>query len=317
MDPQQINERAAPAAGGRPALWILCLFAGSLVLGALLAAPVFNFVLWLGRTFQSLENLRDVEFERVASRCVLIVLILSSVPVFRRAGMRDWRGIGFLPDRNWWKLAGLGLLIGSAATAGIFFGGWALGTYEIRETLEHGAIEKSVVYFVGALLVGVIEEGLFRGMFFGALRRSIGFWGGVVIASLIYSAVHFAKPRPSVGTVYGHWYSGLDLIPHMFNTVDLGPRFFPLALTLFFLGMGFCAFYQRTGSLYFSIGLHAGFVWLMRIGGYFFERNEARLSWFFGDSDVVSESYIALFVVGIFTAASIWLARGRLRDRGG
>jgi membrane protease YdiL (CAAX protease family) len=154
-------------------------------------------------------------------------------------------------------------------------------------------------------------------MLFGALRRCVGFWGGAVIASLIYSAVHFAKPRPPVGVVYGHWYSGLELIPQLFNTVDMGPQFFPLALTLIFLGMVLCAFYQRTGSLYFSIGLHAGLVWLMRIGGYFLERNEAQLPWLFGSGEVVSKSYIALFVMGAFMAVSLWLARGRSRGREG
>lgn len=315
MDAQQSNEPVAPAFGGRLLFWIVGLFAASLLLGALLAGPVFNFVLWLGRNFQSLEALRDVEFERVASRCVLIVMLLSSVPVARRAGMRDWRGIGFLPDRSWWKLAGLGLLIGSAATAIIFLGGWVLGAYGIRENLKHGVIGKSLVYFAGALLVGFVEEGLFRGVLFGAMRRSVGFWGGASIASLVYSAVHFAKPRPPVGAVYGHWYSGLDLIPHMFNTVNLGPHFFPLALTLFLLGMVLCVFYQRTGSLYFSIGLHAGLVWLMRIGGYFFERDEARWLWLFGNGDVVAKSYIALFALGVLLAVSLWMCRGRFRGR--
>jgi uncharacterized protein len=316
MDPQPRKEQVAPDSGRRPLLWIVCLFAVSVLLGALLAPPVFNAALWLGRNFQSLESLRDVEFERVASRTVLLVLLLSFAPVLKFAGMRHWRDIGFLPDGNWWNTTGKGLLIGSAATTAIFLGGWALGSYEVRELIKHGAIEKSLAYLVGALLVGIIEEGLFRGALFGALRRSIGFWGGAVIASLIYSAVHFAKPRPPVGVVYGHWYSGLELIPYMFNTVDLSPHCFPFALTLFFLGMVLCAFYQRYGSLYFSIGLHAGLVWLMRIGGYFFERNEARLLWLFGDSEVVSKSYIALFVLTAFLVVSLWLARGRFRDRG-
>jgi membrane protease YdiL (CAAX protease family) len=317
MDPQQINHKAEPPASGRLLLWIVGLFAASLLIGALLAAPVFNVVLWLGRNFQSLESLRDVEFERVASRCVLIVLLLSFVPVLKRAGMRGWSDIGFPAYGSWWKPTGLGLLIGSAATALLFLGGWALGAYGIRDIAEHGAIGKSLVYFFGALLVGFIEEGLFRGALFGALRRSIGFWGGAVIASVVFSAVHFAKPRPPISAVYGHWYSGFDLIPHMFNTVDLGPQSFPLALTLFFLGVVLCAFYQRFGSLYFSIGLHAGLVWLMRIGGYFLERIEARMPWLFGDGDVVSKSYSALFVVGAFMVVSLWMCRGRFGRRGG
>jgi hypothetical protein len=316
MDPQSMKEQAAPASGGRLLLWLVCLFAASVLLGALLAPPIFNLALRLGRNFQFLESLRDVEFERVASRTVLIVLLLSFAPALKLAGMRNWYSIGFPPDDNWWKTLGKGLLIGGAATAVIFLEGWALGAYGVRETMKHGAIEKSMVYFVGALFVGVIEECLFRGALFGALRQSIGFGGGAAISSLIYSAVHFAKPRPPVGVVYGHWHSGLDLIPYMFNTVDLSPHCFPLALTLFFLGMVLCAFYQRYGSLYFSIGLHAGLVWLMRIGGYFFERNEARLLWLFGDSEVVSKSYIALFVLTAFLAVSLWLARNRFRDRG-
>ena len=307
--PNPIDERAAPLAGGRVLLCIVGLFAVSLLLGGLLAGPAFNFVLWLGRNFQSLENLRDVEFERVASRCVLLVFLLSAVPVFKGAGIRGWRGVGFSADGGGWKLAGSGLLIGSVSTAVIFLAGWVLGAYGVRDVLEEGAIQKAVGYFFGAVLVGVIEEALFRGMLFGALRRSIGFWGGVVMASLIFSAVHFAKPRPAEGAVYGHWYSGLEIIPQMFNTVDMGPHFFPLVLTLFLLGVVLCAFYQRTGSLYFSIGLHAGLVWVMRVGGYFFERNEARWRWLFGDGDVVSKSYIALFVMGVFTVVSLWMAR--------
>ena len=296
--------------------WIVLFFIVSLLLGAVLAGPVFNGVLWLGRNVQALERLRDVEFERVASRCVLIAFLIFLVPMVRLAGIRDWRGIGFLPDRNWWKRIGWGLLVGCVVPAVIFAGGWISGAYGIREVLERGAVGKTLGYLFGALLVGWIEEGLFRGLLFGALRRSVGFWAGATIVSGIYSAVHFAKPRPVVGPVYGHWYSGLDLIPQMFNTVNFDPHFFPFALTLFFLGMVLCAFYQRTGSLYFSIGLHAGLVWVMRVGGYFFERNDAQWPWLFGADDVIAKSYIALFVLGAFMMISLWMCRGRTRERG-
>ncbi len=311
MDSPHINESAPAASGVRQLLWIAGLFAASLLLGGALAGPVFNVLLWLGRNVPSLEALRDVEFERVASRCVLIILLAAAVPVARRAGIRSARGIGFAPGVKWGRLIGAGFLAGVAATAAIFTAGLAAGAYDVQEMFRHGAIVKSAVYLAGALLVGLIEEGFFRGVLFGALRRSVGFWGGVAIAGVIYSAVHFAKPRPPAGVVYGHVYSGIDLIPHMFNTVDMGPHFFPLALTLFLLSVVLCALYQRTGSLYVSIGFHAGLVWVMRIGGYFLERNEAVLPWLFSGDMVISKSWIALFVVGGFTAGSLWLCRGR------
>ena len=315
MDSQHIDESAPAASGVRLLLWIAGFFAASLLLGGALAGPVFNVLLWLGRNFQSLEALRDVEFERIASRCVLIALLVAAVPVARRAGIRSARGIGFAPGVRWGRLTGAGFLAGAAATVAIFTAGLASGAYGLQETFRHGVIGKSAVYLAGALLVGLIEEGFFRGVLFGALRRSVGFWGGAAIAGVIYSAVHFAKPRPPVGVVYGHVYSGIDLIPHMFNTVDLGPHFFPLALTLFLLSVVLCALYQRTGSLYVSIGLHAGLVWVMRIGGYFLERNEAVLPWLFGGDMVVSKSWVALLVVGLFTAGSLWLCRGRCGAR--
>ena len=62
MDSQHIDESAPAASGVRLLLWIAGFFAASLLLGGALAGPVFNVLLWLGRNFQSLEALRDVEF---------------------------------------------------------------------------------------------------------------------------------------------------------------------------------------------------------------------------------------------------------------
>ena len=292
--------------------WIAALFAGSLLAGALLAPHLFNLLLWIGRSFQSLEDLRDVEFERVASRAVMIVSLLAILPALTLSRLGSLRGLGFAPDRGWWRSVGWGWVAGALSMAALFALGWRLKAYRLDEGLAAGIAGRLVIYLAGALLVGVLEEALFRGALFGVLREAMGFWGGAIVSSAVFSVVHFAKPDPAVGTVYGHWYSGLQLLPQMFNRLDLGPRTFPLALTLFFMGLVLCAFYRRTGSLYFIIGLHAGWVWVMRAGTDLFERDRERLGLLFGPSNIVSKSWIALAVIVLFLAAALGWPRKKV-----
>jgi membrane protease YdiL (CAAX protease family) len=68
--------------------------------------------------------------------------------------------------------------------------------------------------------------------------------------------VHFFNRPPSPEEV--NWASGFALLPRMlrgFGDIEmLVPGFFNLMLAGVMLGYA----YQRTGNLYFSIGLHAG-----------------------------------------------------------
>ena len=65
------------------------------------------------------------------------------------------------------------------------------------------------------------------------------------------------------------WNSGLILLPRMLGGFAdfhaLVPGFFNLTLAGVLLGLA----YQRTGNLYFSIGLHAGWIfWLKTYGAF-------------------------------------------------
>jgi hypothetical protein len=198
----------------------------------------------------------------------------------------------------------------------VLLAGWWSGAYDLASDIGWGVAGRVVGYLVGAVIVGVIEEWFFRGVLFGILRAGMGFWGGAIVSSAVFSSIHFAKPVPASGVVYGHWYSGFSLMPYMFQDANAGPdHYFPVALTLFLMGMVLCAFYQKSGSLYFVIGLHAGWVWVMRVGVYFFERNVEHLRVLFGSTELVSKSYIALLVILTFFGVAL-LAPNRSGSRG-
>lgn len=76
----------------------------------------------------------------------------------------------------------------------------------------------------------VVEEVFFRGFFYRALRTRLSIWIAAGIDGLVFGFIHYS----------GDGLEGLLILP-------------PLAL----LGMVFCLVYERTGSLFPVIGMHA------------------------------------------------------------
>ena len=83
--------------------------------------------------------------------------------------------------------------------------------------------------FMVVVVAPVAEELFFRGFFYRALRSRYGILGAALIDGLLFGAIHWDFTG-----------EGLEILP-------------PLAL----LGLIFCLVYERTGSLFPVIGLHA------------------------------------------------------------
>ena len=125
-----------------------------------------------------------------------------------------------------------------------------------------------------AVVVAVMEEILFRGGMFGGLRKFFYWPLALFVSSMIYALVHFLQRADFTGAV--NWHSGLVLLPRMLGGFAdfhaLVPDFFNLTLAGVLLGLA----YQRTGNLYFSIGLHAGWVFWLKTYGAFTATRAAR-----------------------------------------
>jgi membrane protease YdiL (CAAX protease family) len=112
-----------------------------------------------------------------------------------------------------------------AALHGFSLGGLAIGAGE--------AAKYGVLYAIGFLLVGIFEEFSFRGYLQATLGSGIGFWPAAIVLSASFGAVHLSNP--------GEAWAGA-LMAGGFGIVA--------ALSL-----------ERTGSLWFAIGMHAAFDW--------------------------------------------------------
>ena len=227
-------------------------------LGGALLAP------WLWHLAQCLPfpRIAHAPFHRFLDRAFLILALAGVWPLLRVLGAVSFRETGLVPPYGQMhKLAG-GLCLGILSLAAVA----AIEIAARRRIFVHGAglhhLPAIVLSAIAtAAVVAVLEEILFRGALFGGLQRVLYWPVALVISSGIYALAHFFRVADISGPVT--WASGLRLLPRLIDVHALIPGFFGLTLAGLLLGLA----YRRTGNLYFSIGLHAGWVFILKLFG--------------------------------------------------
>ena len=236
-------------------LFILAVFVG----GALLAPWLYRLAQWT-----EMESLTKYPFHRYVTRCMNLVALIGLWPFLRSLGVRSWSSVGLVNPAEPWKWLGGGFALGFVSFAGVAVLALCFGARQLDGGIAGRWWGKMPAIVLAAAAVGTLEELLFRGALYGALRRVHGWKAALLVSSAIYAIVHFFQRAEFVGEVT--WSSGLE---HLLRTVGgfvqptlLVPGFFTLTLAGATLALAF----QRTGDLYFSIGLHAG--WIFWIQSY-------------------------------------------------
>jgi membrane protease YdiL (CAAX protease family) len=240
-------------------IYFILVFLG----GALLApwlwhlAQVFSSV-FPGSTFA--QKLANAPFHRFLDRAFLLLALLGIWPLMRSLGATSWREIGLPPPYGQAKRLFGGFFGGLLSSSFILGVEVAAGSRSFNHNITiRGIIGAIFSALAAAIAVGVLEEILFRGAIFGGLRRVLYWPFALGISSVIFAFVHFLN-RANISGPVG-WDSGLVSLPRLFDFHALIPGFLGLLLVAILLGLA----YQRTGTLYFSIGLHIGWVFILKI----------------------------------------------------
>ena len=174
------------------------------------------------------------------------------------------------------------------------------------------ALSRSFSALLSGVFAGSLEEIFFRGILFKGLLQSGSLSRAFVLSSLFYSALHFVKP----GEAY--FVDGFDPLAgfrHLFYTftpfsepLDILPGLFGL----FLLGVVLSYAFLRTGNLFLSIGLHAGWIFGLKSVRVFGDYTRDDLGWLFGSSDPKIVSGVATWI-GIISVLLLvhWLTRNR------
>jgi hypothetical protein len=196
-------------------------------------------------------------FPRIFDRTVMVTLLAVMVIGSRSMGFGALMREGFAQPCANLRRALIGLAIALGAIALLFGLAYAdgAGAVSLRALLLRAA-----KFSIPALAIGVIEEGFFRAFLLGGMRRDFGPRMALMVSSVLYAVAHLVRSPARYYLTGFHPGAGLHNLAA--SAAQLGHPIVaaPTLVGLFLLGMVLGEAFMATGTVWFSIGLHAGFV---------------------------------------------------------
>lgn len=277
-------------------LYVLVVFVG----GALLSPILYQLARGVAyaRGFGGLAN---VPFHRIVDRAVLGMALICLWPLVRVMGIGSWADLGFVRPGEKWRDAVPGFLLGFCSLA-------VVACFAIFTGARKGHLSTSGQEIVNhlfsagaaAVLVACLEEILFRGALFGSMRKAWKFRTALIVSSLVYAVMHFTQKATDPELV--KWTSGLAMLPQMFAQVADVQMLVPKVFVLFVAGVILALAYQRTGSLFFPIGLHAGWIFWLKSYRFVSTPVAGQATWFWGTDELINGWFALAVLVGVLVA---------------
>jgi membrane protease YdiL (CAAX protease family) len=299
---------------------------GTLLLTALVAGPLY---LGIGGAAH------DIPFPKLASRLWQLSMVGGVAWVVWRLQLRGKAAWGYgLARPQFLRQLGLGTVLGIVTMLPVaaMVSGWELRTP--RPGLDVARLVE--LFFSGALTgmaVGFLEETFYRGLLLGALLAPLvgpslaspsdsaqlagarlhpnnaGSWQlavAIVASSALFASLHFLA-RSKMDPAAVQWDSGLNLLQqslrHFAHPMGMVDSF--LALTA--VGVLLSLARLWTGSIALSVGLHAGWVWVMKMSvGSTHLNPDAPLAVLISPIDGFTGWLVLGWTLGLTTLAWVW-----------
>jgi len=276
----------------------LLIYAGAVFLGGALLAP---WLWWLMQAlaghFPLLQSTAAQPFHRYVNRSLLLIALAGLWPFLRTLGLRTWADAGLCRPSGQWRNLGIGWGLGFGSLALVATLAIAGGARHLTLNQPAGKILTHLLNAsLSAVVVAVFEELFFRGALLGALSRVHSGKTALVVSSAVYALLHFfARPEEPAAV---DWTSGLALLPRMMRGFAAVEQLVPGFLNLTLAGMILGSAYQRTGTLYGSIGLHAGWIFWLKTYGFITAETPGANVWFWGSSKLI-DGWLAFLILAL------------------
>lgn len=278
-------------------LYLLAVF-----IGAALAAPRFlASAQFLAENYPGWRRLAEFPFHRYINRSLLLFALVG-LPIFVKAlGIPSFRALGLVLRRRTGAEWAQGLAWGSVALA--FASALVIASGARTLNLDHNGAEilrNLRTAFLGALIVSVMEELLFRGALFSALRRRYAYWPAALWSCAFFAMLHFFQRPTSPRSI--EWYSGFVTLGQMFHGFTDIQAMLPGFLNLLLTGLVLTLARERTGSLLFSMGLHAGVIFWGKTLGFATRSAEIPNAWIWGTGKLIDGWGTGVMLLALYLA---------------
>jgi len=239
--------------------WLLAVLLAAGLIGASIAYPAFELASHLG----------PWPFHRVSGRIAMLLLALELVWLCRHLKVDNKRDCGFGLD--WRRFLKVSLVWGVVGIATAAVGAGFLLAAGLRVVTDPATLASAAnlshLFLAGlasGISVALIEETVFRGAMHTAIARESSPWSAALLTAPLFAILHFyAKasiPPEQLG--YG---SGFDLLLRSF--APLGHPALVIDSFFAWLAVGLLLSLTRvlTGNIAVAVGLHAGWVVVLRM----------------------------------------------------
>ena len=275
-------------------IYILGVFIGAAILAPLVWMGVFSEAPILG-FLNFLES--QVDFHRYFNRCLMLLGLSGLWILWRATKIESWQELGWIKyDGNRCPL-GYGLIVGLTSLTAIAALALIFDAQEFRDDIHSSQWMSHAMNTLGAAaLVGILEETLFRGMLFGLLKRDMNWRAAAIISAIIFASVHFIDQRPAINEIT--WSSGFTAFPQFIHDFESDPHWLAYYFNLILAGLILAGVFQRTGNIYCSIGIHAGWIIASKTNGFLTNPINTHILW--GDGKT-SDGWAATPLLGVMT----------------
>ena len=268
-------------------LYFLLVFFG----GAALAPWVYKLCLVLGEYIPWISGVSEEPFRRYVNRCLLVMGILGLKPFLKSLKINSLVDLGW---SGWTESRGVrlrevgnGFIVGFGAVGGFILVSVFFGARELSWNWDGWIwIQKALSAVLTAGFVGVLEETLFRGGLFGGFQSFMRIRWAMLFSAMVYSALHFfAKPEnPEVINWLSGWISLGQMSLGILERDQMAPGFINLTVAGLFLAW----VYHKKGNLFWSAGIHGGWVFALKMSRGVSNVNLGGSAWIWGDERFVN-----------------------------
>ena len=229
----------------------------ALLTAALLTTPIYIL----------LHPFTDITFHRLLTHILSLSGLLFAFVYLKVNHLLNRQVVGYtskLSIRHE-MITGIAAGIGIMLVLELFLFGLGINILESSLDISFATISILLLKAILAgLVIGLIEETLFRGAILGGFIAKMGTIAAVISSSMIYAAVHFLKFRALPADTDINWYTGLEMFQKGFYRFS-DPSIIDMFLTLFALGVLLSLVRIKKGNIYQCIGIHAGIVFTIKL----------------------------------------------------